>query len=74
MYALSTAPTPNGWSVSVLLEELGVPSTVRPIDVSTLAQKQPWFLAIEPNGRIPVRLNEVADAESVKAQARTKHV
>jgi len=53
MIDLYTAPTPNGWKVSVLLEELGMPYHVRPIDLTKLEQKEPWFLAINPNGRIP---------------------
>jgi glutathione S-transferase len=50
---LYTAPTPNGWKVSIALEELGMPYAVRPIDLTKLEQKEPWFLAINPNGRIP---------------------
>ena len=53
MIDLYTSPTPNGWKASVTLEELGTPYTVRPIDLSSGAQKQPDFLAINPNGRIP---------------------
>ena len=53
MIDLYTASTPNGWKASVTLEELGTPYTVRPIDLSSGAQKQPDFLAINPNGRIP---------------------
>jgi len=50
---LLTAATPNGWKVSVALEELGLPYTVRRIDLGKLEQKEEWFLAINPNGRIP---------------------
>jgi GSH-dependent disulfide-bond oxidoreductase len=39
--------------VSVALEELGLPYTVRRIDLGKLEQKEDWFLAINPNGRIP---------------------
>jgi GSH-dependent disulfide-bond oxidoreductase len=53
MIDLYTAPTPNGWKASVALEELGMPYRVRPIDLTKLEQKEPWFLAINPNGRIP---------------------
>ncbi|HAH11562.1 MAG TPA: glutathione S-transferase, partial [Alphaproteobacteria bacterium] len=38
---------------SVTLEELGLPYTVKAIDLSKQEQKQDWFLAINPNGRIP---------------------
>ncbi len=53
MIELYTAPTPNGLKVSIALEEMGLDYTARPIDLSKLEQKQDWFLAISPNGRIP---------------------
>jgi GSH-dependent disulfide-bond oxidoreductase len=53
LITLYTAPTPNGWKVSVALEELGLPYQVKAIDLGNLEQKEPWFLAINPNGRIP---------------------
>jgi len=53
MIELYTAATPNGWKASVALEELEVPYTVTAIDLGAKTQKEPWFLAINPNGRIP---------------------
>ena len=53
MIDLYTAPTPNGWKVSVALEELGLPYTVHAIDLSTGEQKSADYLRINPNGRIP---------------------
>lgn len=53
MIDLYTAATPNGHKASITLEELGLPYTVHPIDLSSGAQKEPWFTAINPNGRIP---------------------
>ena len=53
MIDLYTAPTPNGWKVSILLEELGLPYEVHVLDLRSGAQKEPWFTAINPNGRIP---------------------
>ncbi|CAM3380587.1 glutathione S-transferase [Corallococcus sp. ZKHCc1 1396] len=53
MIDLYTWNTPNGHKVSVALEELGLPYTVRAVDISTGVQKEPAFLAINPNGRIP---------------------
>ena len=53
MIDLYTAPTPNGWKVSIALEELGLAYTVHPVQLDTLEQKQPWFTALNPNGRIP---------------------
>ncbi len=44
MIELFTAATPNGWKVSIALEELGLPYTVRPIALGKLEQKEEWFL------------------------------
>lgn len=54
MITLYTSPTPNGKKVSIALEEMGLPYTVRAIDLGALEQKEPWFLALNPNGRTPV--------------------
>ncbi len=53
MIELFTAPTPNGHKVSIALEEMELPYEVRPIDLEAGEQKEPWFLDINPNGRIP---------------------
>lgn len=53
MIDLYTASTPNGWKASIALEELGLDYTVHPIDLRAGQQKEDWFLAINPNGRIP---------------------
>jgi glutathione S-transferase len=50
---LYTSRTPNGVKISILLEELGLPYEVTDIDISKNTQKEPWFLDINPNGRIP---------------------
>jgi glutathione S-transferase/GST-like protein len=50
---LYTAATPNGWKVSIALEELGLPYALHVIDMGAGEQKLPWFTAINPNGRIP---------------------
>ncbi len=46
-------PTPNGWKISIMLEECGLPYVVRAIDISKGEQFTPHFLAISPNNRIP---------------------
>ena len=61
MIELFTAATPNGHKVSIALEELALPYTVRPIQLDTNEQKQPWFTAINPNGRIPAIVDHDAD-------------
>jgi glutathione S-transferase len=50
---LLTAPTPNGWKASIMLEEVGLPYEVRAVDLAALEQKQEGFLKVNPNGRIP---------------------
>jgi GST-like protein len=54
MIELYTSPTPNGYKVSIMLEEIGMAYSVHPIDLARGEQKTPEFLAMNPNGRIPV--------------------
>jgi GST-like protein len=60
MIDLYTASTPNGWKASIALEELAVPYTVHRIDLGG-DQKQPSFLALNPNGRIPAIVDRELD-------------
>ena len=53
MIDLYTASTPNGWKVSITLEELSMPYKVKEIDLIKGDQKKKSFLKINPNGRIP---------------------
>jgi GST-like protein len=46
-------PTPNGWKVSIMLEETGLPYTLKPVNIGSGDQFAPEFLAISPNGRMP---------------------
>ena len=46
-------PTPNGWKISIALEELGIAYRMIPVDIGRGAQFEPGFLAISPNNRIP---------------------
>jgi GST-like protein len=50
---LYTWNTPNGRKISVALEEMGLPYSVHPINISKGEQFQPDFLKISPNNRIP---------------------
>ena len=50
-------PTPNGWKISIMLEECGLPYVVRPVDISKGEQFSPHFLALSPNNRIPAILD-----------------
>lgn len=61
MIHLYTAQSPNGHKVSITLEELGLPYDLTIVDLGKLTQKEPWFLAINPNGRIPALTDELPD-------------
>jgi glutathione S-transferase len=58
---LYTAETPNGWKISIALEELGLPYQVKALKISTGEQKQDWYLALNPNGRIPTIVDHEND-------------
>jgi len=61
MIELLTAGTPNGHKVSIALEELQLDYEVRSIALDQREQKQDWFLALNPNGRIPVIIDHDND-------------
>ena len=61
MIDLYTAATPNGHKVSIALEELGLPYELHVLDLARGVQKEPWFLAINPNGRIPAIVDRDAE-------------
>lgn len=63
---LYTGQTPNGIKVSILLEELGLPYKVTAIDISKNTQKEPWFLEINPNGRIPALTDTFTDGTPIR--------
>jgi GST-like protein len=58
MIDLYTWTTPNGFKVSIALEELGLPYRVHPIDIGRGQQFDPKFLAISPNNKIPAIVDE----------------
>jgi glutathione S-transferase/GST-like protein len=61
MIDLYSAATPNGHKVSIALEEMALPYTLHALDLRQNTQKEPWFLAINPNGRIPAIVDRGAD-------------
>ncbi|KAH8664177.1 glutathione S-transferase [Xylariales sp. PMI_506] len=63
---LYTGQTPNGIKVSILLEELGLKYETIAIDISKNIQKEPWFLEINPNGRIPALTDTFEDGKSIR--------
>jgi GST-like protein len=46
-------PTPNGWKITIMLEECALPYATIPVNISQGDQFKPQFLAISPNNRIP---------------------
>lgn len=46
-------PTPNGWKITIALEEMGLPYAVTYVDIGKGEQFEPGFLAIAPNNRMP---------------------
>ncbi|HTY18937.1 MAG TPA: glutathione S-transferase N-terminal domain-containing protein [Myxococcota bacterium] len=46
-------PTPNGWKISIALEEMGLPYHVLPVDIGHGEQFEASFVAISPNARMP---------------------
>ena len=55
-------PTPNGWKITIMLEELGVPYEVKYVNIGRGEQFKPSFLKIAPNNRMPA----VVDPEGPK--------
>jgi glutathione S-transferase len=53
MIDLHYRPMPNGWKVSIMLEECGLPYTLKPVNIGRGEQFSPEFLAISPNNRMP---------------------
>jgi GST-like protein len=51
-------PTPNGWKISIMLEECGLPYNVKYVNIGTGEQFQPDFLKISPNNRMPALVDD----------------
>jgi len=58
MIDLYTFTTPNGRKVSIMLEELGLPYTVHPVHIGKGEQFRPEFVALNPNSKIPVIVDQ----------------
>ncbi|WP_026362951.1 glutathione S-transferase N-terminal domain-containing protein [Methylopila sp. M107] len=46
-------PTPNGWKITIMLEELGLPYRLIPVNIGAGDQFKPDFLKISPNNKMP---------------------
>ncbi|KAF8639854.1 hypothetical protein AX17_001109 [Amanita inopinata Kibby_2008] len=69
-FTLYTAPTPNGFCPSILLEEMkavypDLSYEVSKIEMSKNQQKEPWFIKLNPNGRIPVLVDHLRDDHTI---------
>jgi GST-like protein len=59
-------PTPNGWKITIMLEELGVPYDVKYVNIGRGDQFEPSFLKIAPNNRMPAIIDpEGPDGEPI---------
>ena len=58
-------PTPNGWKVAILLEELGLDYEMIPVNIGKGDQFAPEFLAISPNNRMPAIVDHEVEGEPV---------
>ena len=58
-------PTPNGWKISIMLEEAGLDYRMIPCDINRGDQFKPAFLRISPNNRMPAIVDHDVDGEPV---------
>jgi GST-like protein len=58
---LFTSDTPNGWKISIALEEMALPYTYRYLRLGKREQKEEWYLKLNPNGRIPTIIDHDND-------------
>ena len=61
-------PTPNGWKVTIMLEECGLPYTLKPVNIGRGDQLSPTFLKLSPNGRMPA----IVDHQLWAVEARSR--
>ena len=66
---LYTWNTPNGRKVSIMLEEVGLPYSVFPIDITKGDQLQPNFLELSPNNKIPAIVDHDAGVHLMESGA-----
>src|SRR6267143_3742913 len=66
---LHTWNTPNGRKISVALDEMGLPYTVKPVNIGKEEQVKPEFLKISPNNRIPAIVDRDNDFSLMESGA-----
>jgi GST-like protein len=65
MLDLYAWPTPNGYKISIMLEEIGLPYNVVPVNIGAGEQFAPDFLKISPNNRMPAIVDHDAPGGSI---------
>lgn len=60
-YTLYYWPTPNGWKITIMLEECGLPYEVVPINIGKGEQFSPDFLSVSPNNKIPALVDPCSE-------------
>ena len=65
MIELFAANTPNGWKISIMLEEIGYEYKTTPVDIKNDEQFNPEFIKISPFSKIPVIIDHDNNKESV---------
>lgn len=58
-------PTPNGWKISIMLEECGLEYNMIPVNIGQGDQFKPAFLKISPNNRMPAIVDHDVDGEPI---------
>lgn len=61
MIDLYFAPTPNGWKITIMLEECGLPYRIVPLNIAAGEQFEEAFLRINPNARMPAIVDNDAE-------------
>jgi len=65
MIELFTANTPNGWKISIMLEEIGYEYKITKVDIGNNEQFNPEFVKISPFSKIPVIIDHENNKESI---------
>ena len=60
MIELHYWPTPNGWKITIMLEECGLPYSLVPVRIGRGDQFKPEFLRISPNNRMPAMIDDAS--------------
>ena len=59
-------PTPNGHKITIALEEMGLDYTIKPVNIGTGDQFDPFFLSFSPNNRMPAIIDHAPATEISK--------